>query len=79
MNKIDELRKEQVAACETPGYRCEVYSFHGGSEYYLIKQMEIRDVRLVHAPASGIGKFGGDIDNWMWPRHTVTIRFTVLM
>lgn len=69
-DKIDELRKEQVAACETPGYRCDVYSFHGGLEYYLIKQMEIRDVRLVHAPASGIGKFGGDIDNWMWPRHT---------
>ena len=69
-DKIDELRKSLVADCETPGYRCEVYSFHGGLEYYLIKQMEIRDVRLVHAPASGVGKFGGDIDNWMWPRHT---------
>ena len=69
-DKIDELRKSLVADCETPGYRCDVYSFHGGLEYYLIKQMEIRDVRLVHAPASGVGKFGGDIDNWMWPRHT---------
>ncbi|WP_337843256.1 S46 family peptidase [Rheinheimera sp.] len=69
-DKIDELRKSLVAECETPGYRCDVYSFHGGLEYYLIKQMEIRDVRLVHAPASGVGKFGGDIDNWMWPRHT---------
>jgi len=69
-DKIEEVRKSLVAECETPGYRCEVYSFHGGLNYYLIKQMEIRDVRLVHAPASGIGKFGGDIDNWMWPRHT---------
>lgn len=70
-DKIDQLRKELVAECEaTPGYRCDVYSFHGGLEYYLIKQLEIRDVRLVHAPAGGVGKFGGDIDNWMWPRHT---------
>lgn len=70
-DKIDQLRKELVAECETaPGYRCEVYSFHGGLEYYLIKQLEIRDVRLVYAPADGVGRFGGDIDNWMWPRHT---------
>lgn len=68
---IDLLRKDLVAQCEVdPGYRCEVYSFHGGLEYYLIKQLEIRDVRLVYAPAMGIGKFGGDVDNWMWPRHT---------
>ena len=70
-DKIDQLRKELVAECEaTAGFRCEVYSFHGGLEYYLIKQLEIRDVRLVHAPAAGVGVFGGDIDNWMWPRHT---------
>jgi hypothetical protein len=36
----------------------------------LIKQLEIKDVRLVYAPANSIGKFGGDVDNWMWPRHT---------
>lgn len=70
-DKIDQLRKELVAECEaTAGYRCEVYSFHGGLEYYLIKQLEIRDVRLVYAPPGGVGVFGGDIDNWMWPRHT---------
>jgi hypothetical protein len=45
-------------------------NFHGGLDYYLFKQLTIRDVRLVHAPASSIGKYGGDIDNWMWPRHT---------
>ena len=70
-DKIDQLRKELVAECEaTVGYRCDVYSLHGGLEYYLIKQLEIRDVRLVHAPPGGVGVFGGDIDNWMWPRHT---------
>jgi len=68
---IEAKEKALVAACEQePGYRCEVYSFHGGLEYYLIKQLAIRDVRLVYAPAASIGKYGGDTDNWMWPRHT---------
>jgi hypothetical protein len=70
-DKIEQLRKELVDACETAaGYRCTLYSFDGGLAYYLVKQLEITDVRLVHAPAEGVGKFGGDIDNWMWPRHT---------
>ncbi|MFO1495119.1 MAG: S46 family peptidase [Lysobacterales bacterium] len=68
---IDRKQKALVAECEaTPGYRCDVYVFHGGAQYFLVKQMEIRDVRLVYAPAEAIGKFGGDIDNWIWPRHT---------
>ncbi|WP_448548511.1 S46 family peptidase [Thalassotalea fusca] len=68
---IENNEKALVAACETSqDYRCEVYSFHGGLEYFLIKQLAIRDVRLVYAPPSSIGKFGGDTDNWMWPRHT---------
>ena len=68
---IEKNQKEMVAACEkTPGYRCTVASYYGGLEFYRLKQLEIRDVRLVHAPPSGVGKFGGDTDNWMWPRHT---------
>ena len=68
---IENNEKALVAQCETSqDYRCEVYSFHGGLEYFLIKQLAIRDVRLVYAPPSSIGKFGGDTDNWMWPRHT---------
>ncbi|WEN13631.1 S46 family peptidase [Rhodanobacter sp. AS-Z3] len=67
---IELAIKEQVKACESDGYRCGVYSFHGGYSYQLIKQLEIKDVRLVYAPADSIGKFGGDVDNWMWPRHT---------
>ncbi len=67
---IEQATKEQVKGCESDGYRCDVYSFHGGYSYQLIKQLEIKDVRLVYAPAESIGKFGGDIDNWMWPRHT---------
>lgn len=68
---VDSNSKKLVAECENDDrYRCSVVNFHGGLEYYLFKQLTIRDVRLVHAPASSIGKYGGDIDNWMWPRHT---------
>ena len=47
-----------------------VRSFYGGNEFYLITYVTYRDVRLVGAPPASIGKFGGDTDNWMWPRHT---------
>ncbi|MGQ3050976.1 MAG: S46 family peptidase [Roseateles sp.] len=68
---IEATEKRLVAACEADaGHRCNVHPFFGGLQYQLIKQMEIRDVRLVHAPATGVGLFGGDADNWVWPRHT---------
>jgi hypothetical protein len=71
IDAIEKNQKEMVAECEKDaGYRCTVASYYGGLEFYRIKQLEIRDVRLVHAPPSGVGKFGGDTDNWMWPRHT---------
>ena len=73
---VDARQKALVAACEKGGgYRCDVYVFHGGSQYSLVKQMEIRDVRLVYNPAEAIGKFGGDTDNWIWPRHTADFSF----
>ncbi len=72
--RVDSMEKNEktlVAACEQEvGYRCNVYSFYGGLQFQLIKQMEVRDVRLVYAPAGGTGNFGGETDNWMWPRHT---------
>ncbi|UXI70662.1 S46 family peptidase [Tahibacter amnicola] len=67
---IDKAEKVIVAKCEKPGVRCDVYNFHGGLSFQLVRQREIKDVRLVYAPPSAIGKFGGDVDNWMWPRHT---------
>ena len=51
-------------------YQCEVRSFYSGETYQLIKKMIIKDVRLVYAPPQSIGEFGGEIDNWMYPRHT---------
>jgi hypothetical protein len=71
LDGIEKNQKRMIAECEQdPGHRCTVPSYYGGLEFYLIKQLEIRDVRLVHAPPAGVGKFGGDTDNWMWPRHT---------
>ena len=62
--------KALVAECETDkSTRCSVPAFHRGLEYYRIKQLMIRDVRLVYAPSDRIGNFGGDIDNYEWPRH----------
>ncbi|MEP3890163.1 MAG: S46 family peptidase [Hellea sp.] len=73
---IDSNRKSLVAECETDaGHRCRVASFYGGLQYKLIKQLEIKDVRLTYAPAGPIGKYGGDIDNWQWPRHTGDFAF----
>jgi hypothetical protein len=73
---IDRAGKVIVAECEaTVGYRCDVYSFHQGLSFQLVRQLEVRDVRLVYAPKEAIGKFGGDVDNWMWPRHTGDFSF----
>lgn len=52
------------------GYGARVRPFYNGNQYYLFITQTFNDVRLVGAPPSNIGKFGGDTDNWMWPRHT---------
>jgi hypothetical protein len=75
-NALDGIEKQLVAGCEAGGgYRCRLYSFAGGNTYRLFKNLEIRDVRLVYAPPGSVGAFGGDIDNWMWPRHTGDFSF----
>ncbi len=75
--RVEERRKAMVAACEeaTDDVRCWVRSFFEGETYLKITAMEIRDVRLVYAPAQGVGNFGGEVDNWMWPRHTGDFAF----
>lgn len=73
---IEQKQKALIADCEAePGYRCSVPSFYDGKEYKLIKQMEISDVRIAYSPSDSVGKYGGDIDNWMWPRHTGDFAF----
>ncbi|MEM8616186.1 MAG: S46 family peptidase, partial [Pseudomonadota bacterium] len=73
---IDAKQKALIADCEAEGgFRCQAVSFFGGLQYKLIKRLEIKDVRLVYGPSDNIGKYGGDIDNWMWPRHTGDFAF----
>ncbi|MBY5993519.1 S46 family peptidase [Ferrimonas balearica] len=73
---IEQRTKALVAECEAePNTRCDVYNFHHGAQYFLIKELEIKDVRLSYTPALSVGKYGGDIDNWMWPRHTGDFAF----
>ena len=61
---IDEVTKEGK------GLRATVEALYYGNQYFLFLYRQYDDVRLVGAPPSSIGKFGGDTDNWMWPRHT---------
>jgi hypothetical protein len=72
---VEMWTKERTAACEQDGSRCRVVSFFGGLRWFEIKQLEIQDVRLVYVPAKGIGNFGGETDNWRWPRHTGDFSF----
>ena len=70
-DKIREITKDiKEEASEDGKYDVVVKSFFGGNEYYLFVYETYKDVRLVGAPPSSIGKYGGDTDNWMWPRHT---------
>lgn len=62
-----KLEKEAVKATH---YKAMIKPFYQGNEYYMFVSETFNDVRLVGAPPSNIGKFGGDTDNWMWPRHT---------
>ena len=73
---LEAFGKKLTGDCETEaGFRCRLYSFMGGNTYRLFKNLEIKDVRLAYAPPGSVGKFGGDIDNWMWPRHTGDFAF----
>jgi hypothetical protein len=68
---IERKKKELVAACEEqPNRRCQVEAFDGGVSYQLIEGLEFPDVRLVYAPPRTVGEYGGEEDNWSWPRHT---------
>ena len=60
----------EAAASEDGKYNPIIKGFFEGNEYYMFVYQVYTDVRLVGTPPSSIGKFGGDTDNWMWPRHT---------
>jgi V8-like Glu-specific endopeptidase len=70
--EAEKRLKTLIAACEKdrPNIRCTVRPYFGSAMYIQTENLEIRDVRLVYAPARSVGDFGGEVDNWHWPRHT---------
>ena len=66
----EEMEAIVKAATEGKGLEGRVVAFDFGNSHYLITSRVFKDVRLVGAPPSAVGKFGGDTDNWVWPRHT---------
>ncbi|WP_455565404.1 S46 family peptidase [Lysobacter gummosus] len=68
---VDAATKAVVAECEREaGYRCSVANMYYGTDFYLIRQLELRDIRLVYAPPNSIGNYGDEVDNFVWPRHS---------
>jgi hypothetical protein len=66
-SNISDITK---SAIEGTVYNASVRPFYMGKQYFLFVNEIFRDIRLVGAPPSAIGKFGGETDNWIWPRHT---------
>lgn len=75
--ELERIQKELVAKCEQgrKDIRCGFVSLYGGLRYFVIETLEIRDVRIVYAPPESVGNFGGEIDNWRWPRQCGDVAF----
>ncbi|MGD9345478.1 MAG: S46 family peptidase [Candidatus Aminicenantes bacterium] len=74
---IDKAKKKLIAETEKIGkdIRATVANMYSGNVYYLFRFKRIKDIRIAYAPPRDLGNFGGDIDNWMWPRHTCDFTF----
>ena len=72
LREIERRESAIVKQCEKkPNTRCEVARENHGLRFLLLENLELRDVRIVAAPPSSLGNFGGEVDNWHWPRHTL--------
>ena len=70
-SKIQTTIEKLISDVQTgTHFTAKIKPFNYGNDYYMIVKETFKDVRLVGAPPSSIGKFGGDTDNWVWPRHT---------
>ena len=74
---LDRIKKELISEAEKSGkdIRATVATMYSSNQHYLFKYKRIKDIRLVYAPPQDLGNYGGDIDNWMWPRHTCDFSF----
>jgi hypothetical protein len=66
---VAECEKQPLARSAANASRCTVKMFDNGLQYVLVDALELSDVRLVYAPPRAVGEYGGEDDNWMWPRH----------
>ncbi|HYQ04637.1 MAG TPA: S46 family peptidase [Polyangiaceae bacterium] len=75
--EYERLEKDIVGSCEkqSPGVRCALVAMYAGLRYFSLESLELRDIRIVYAPAESIGNFGGEVDNWRWPRHDGDVAF----
>ncbi|MFW5741038.1 MAG: S46 family peptidase, partial [Myxococcota bacterium] len=72
LREIERRESALVKTCEQkPNTRCEVARENHGLRFLLMENLELRDVRIVAAPPEAVGNYGGEIDNWHWPRHTL--------
>jgi len=71
-DRIKEIVKKEEKDRDV---KCRVSGFFGGMKYKLFTYFTMKDVRIVYAPPKAVGNYGGDIDNWMWPRHTGDFSF----
>lgn len=73
---LDNIKKKLIKEAEdAPDIRAEIKDIYSGKHYYLFRYKRLQDIRLVFAPPEALGRFGGEIDNWMWPRHTCDFTF----
>ncbi len=68
--KFEKVFEKHLAKAKKDGYEIDIRAFYSGNKYYKMVYERFSDVRLVATPSESLGKFGGDTDNWMWPRHT---------
>jgi hypothetical protein len=76
-NAIDRAKKKIIKEAESrgPDLYASIASAYSGNQYYLYLFKNIKDVRIAYAPPRDLGNFGGEVDNWMWPRHTCDFTF----
>jgi hypothetical protein len=74
--QIEKISQRLINQGEAmPGNECAVVQYYSGREFYLVTYFVIKDMRVVYVPSRSIGEFGGEIDNWMWPRHNGDFSF----
>jgi hypothetical protein len=76
-DESEKRLKTMIAACEKdrPEIRCDIKSYFRGGLYLQIENLEIKDIRIAYVPPRSVGNYGGEIDNWAWPRHTGDFAF----